>query len=422
MIILDGTYLGSANALSGLPNGSPGNYITIKAQNEGNVIITAGLDMAHTNAYLIFQGLRFQDSEGRNILGNHLKFFRNEFKGGCVPSGNCSNTGVGTNDFNDTADILLEDNWWHGLGGRYNLLIYNANRVVVRRGVIRHDGGWNDSQDSGDPEAGLNFYNSTNCSAQNVIVLDSNLSTYSTWQSAFYSTQNSQSPNSNTNNSWLGIIALNDFSDGAGGLRFDGNDVQTNHVVKDAVLWDVYSGLNVSYQAPVGLTASGLTIGQTMRGSAGIGIEGDSSGTKSFNNVIIVNMNDDDIASVSGPVTFFDTYNNGNPSSGTGKVTYSPFSNGLLYLPRIEPTGALKTAGLGGGQIGAQIVSRIGAAGTLQGEPGWDGDTGAALWPFPNEARIMKEMCADASITRGFCSDTSLTNYIMNYLGNGNPY
>jgi hypothetical protein len=420
LIIRDGTYSGSANALRGLPNGSPGRYITIKAQNEGKVIITDGLDMAHTNAYLIFQGLRFQDSGGRGIFGNHLKFFRNEFKGGCA-SGNCANTGVGTNDFNDTADILFEDNWWHGAGGRYNLLVYNANRVVVRRAVIRHDGGWTDTK--GDPEAGLNFYNSTECSAQNVIILDSNLA-YHTWQSAFYSVHMSDSPNANTDNSWLGIIALNNASpkSDAAGLRFDGNASQSNHVVKDAVLWDAFSGMNVSYHSSVGVTASGLTIGQTRRGNIGVGIQGRSRGVKAFTNVIIANMADADLSGVSA--TFFDTFNNGSTSSGTGRLTSSPFGTraGLMYLPRIEAGSALKTAGSGGGQIGAQIVNRIGAAGTLRGETGWDADTGAPLWPFPNEARIMKEMCTDARITRGFCSDTSLTHYIMNYLGNGNPY
>jgi hypothetical protein len=44
------------------------------------------------------------------------------------------------------------------------------------------------------------------------------------------------------------------------------------------------------------------------------------------------------------------------------------------------------------------------------------------LWPWPNEARIKKEMCTDAGVTRGFCSATSLTDYVWNYLGNGNPF
>ncbi len=383
LIIRDGTYAGSANALTKLPNGSAGNYITIKAENEGKVIITAGLDMLHTDAYLIFRGLRFQDSGGRNILGNHLKFFGNEFKGGCA-SGNCTNTTVGTNDFNDTADILFEDNWWHGPGGRYNVLIYNADRVVVRRGVIRHDGGWTDINDPGDPEAGLNFYNSTNCSAQNVIILDSNLP-YSQWQSAFYSVHNSASPNANTDNSWLGIISLNNLSgsDGAG-LRFDGDAPQSSHVVQDAVLWDANWGMNVAFASSVGVAASRLTIGKTS--GSGTGIGGTSAGTKTFTNVRFFGM-------------------------GASGVTVTNTVTGLpTFLPQQ----------LGG--IGADIVNRIGTPETLQGESGWNVDTGVLVWPFPNQARIMKELCTDAGVTRGFCLDTSLTNYIMNYMGNGNPY
>ena len=382
LIIRDGTYSGSGNALTNIPNGSPGNYITIKAESEGNVIITAGLSMSHTDAYQVFQGLRFQSASEKTIVGNHLKFFRNEFKGGCS-SGNCTNTTVGTNSFNDTADILFEDNWWHGSGGRYNLLIYNANRVVVRRGVIRHDGGWSDTK--GDPEAGLNFYNSTNCSAQNVVILDSNLN-YQEWQSAFYSVHNSASPNANTNNSWLGIISLNNLSGSTGaGLRFDGDASQSGHVVQNAVLWDANWGMNVAFTSSVGVTASRLTIGKTS--GSGTAIGGDSGGTKSFTNVRLFGMSVSDV-------------------TVTNTVTGLP-----TYLP-------LQLAG-----IGADIVNRIGTTGTLQGELGWNTDTGQLLWPFPNEARIKKEMCTDAGVSRGFCSDAlSLTNYIMDYLGNGNPF
>jgi hypothetical protein len=39
--------------------------------------------------------------------------------------------------------------------------------------------------------------------------------------------------------------------------------------------------------------------------------------------------------------------------------------------------------------------------------------------PWPNEARIKTEMCA--GVTRGFCSATSLTDYIWGYLGNPAP-
>ena len=382
LVIRDGTYSGTSNAFSGLPNGSAsGGYITIKAENEGSVIVTSGLTLDNSNQWLVFQGLRFQDTRGRVILGNHLKFFRDEFKGGCA-SGNCVNTQIGTNDVNTTADILLEDSWVHGTGGRYNVLIYNSNRVILRRVVVRHDGGWTDSK--GDPEAAITFYNSSNSFAENVIILDSNLS-YHTWQSAFYSVYNTASPQSTNNDSWLGVLSLNNLSgtDGAG-LRFDGNGSQTGHQIQDAVLWDANWGMNVGYNTSVGLTATRLTIGRNS-GSC-TGIAGQSSGTKSISNARLFNATVSDV-SVSNAVQ--------------GKPTYLPIQ-------------------LGG--VGANIVNRIGTSGTLYGDAGYNTDTGQVLWPFPNEARLKKEMCTDAGVTRGFCSDTSLTHYVMNYLGNGDPY
>lgn len=414
LILRDGTYAGSSNALTNVPNGSAAGWITITAENEGSAILTAGLSLASQNQYLVFRGLRFQDAAGRTILGHHLKFYRNEFKGGCA-SGNCVNTAVGSNDYNNTADILFEDNWFHGPGGRYNLLIYNANRVVVRRAVIRHDGGWTDAK--GDPEAAVNFYNSSNCSAQNIIVLDNTLS-YHTWQGGIYNVYNSASPNATNNNSWYGDIVLNSLGSG---LILDGNGPQSGHTVRDLVSWDVDYAINLgtgSSQVSA-MTIDRVTTGRTTRASGGGGIVQWASWSGSITNAIITNM-DADFVGLSG--TYFDSYGNGSTSSGTGRVTYNPRSNGLLYLARIESGSALKSAGSGGGQIGAQITTRIGTAGTLQGESGWNADTGTTLWPYPNEARIRKEMCTDAGVTRGFCAASSLTHYIMNYLGNGNPY
>ena len=415
LVLRDGTYGGAANAITGLPNGNTTNAITLRAENEGNVILTAGIELAHSNSHLIFQGLRFQDTGGRQILGNHLKFFRNEFKGGCA-SGNCAATTVGSNDVSDTADILFEDNWFHGRGGRYNLLVFNANRVVVRRAVIRHDAGWTDTK--GDPEAGLNFYNSSNCSAQNVLIIDNDLA-YTSWQGAFYSVYSSDSPGATANNSWIGSIALKNPN--GGGIRFDGNGAITGATVEDMVLWDTeFASAMGSGSSTINVAMNRITAGNTaQRGQTAGFVQFARSYAGTVNNAIIANSSAD---AIGVPLAFFDTFNSGNTSAGIGRVTYSPFANGLVYLTRIEAGGALKTAGSGGGQIGAQIVNRIGAVGTLQGESGWNTDTGAALWPFPNESRIRKEMCADAGVTRGFCADISLTRYIMNYLGNGNPY
>jgi hypothetical protein len=47
--------------------------------------------------------------------------------------------------------------------------------------------------------------------------------------------------------------------------------------------------------------------------------------------------------------------------------------------------------------------------------------SGTALWPWPNEERIKKEMCTDAGVTRGFCGKASITEYVWTYLGNSVP-
>lgn len=379
LTIGSGTY---AEALPQPTNGSSGAYTTVQAEVDGGVIITGSCCTAITKQYIDYVGLRLHSSNPKTVEGNHLKFRRTEFKGG-PSTGNNSTLTIGTNNFDTTSDNLFEDIWVHGSGGRYNILVYNQVRMVIRRAVVRHDGGWSDGG-SADPEAGINLYNTGSSAVINCIVLDSNL-TYSTWQSAFYSVQNTASTGTNQNNQWIGNIALNNTSgaDGAS-MRFDGNGAQSGHTLTDFVLWHANWGLNMSYAANVGFTATRLTIGRSTAGMTATG--GTSGGTKSINNIRLFNA----------------TVSNITPTnSATGTPTYLT-----------QPVSS----------IGANIVNKIGTDGTLQGETGWNTDTGNVLWPYPNEARIKQEMCTDVGITRGFCSDTSLTNYIMNYLGNGNPY
>ena len=106
-------------------------------------------------------------------------------------------------------------------------------------------------------------------------------------------------------------------------------------------------------------------------------------------------------------------YNNSNTD---GLTQLNPYTNGLTYTMRLEAASTL--AGL---PCGADIRYKHGTDGTLWGETGWDTETEDSLWPWPYEDRIKSEM-ADYS-TRGFCATgESLTHYIANLLGNGNPY
>ncbi|MCK5321608.1 putative metal-binding motif-containing protein, partial [Candidatus Pacearchaeota archaeon] len=120
----------------------------------------------------------------------------------------------------------------------------------------------------------------------------------------------------------------------------------------------------------------------------------------------------------------------------------NPLLADLLYLTRIESGGTLKTAGTDGGQIGAEIIKKIGVSGTLYGEPGWNETTNVDLWPFPNENEMKEDMGSfyksagqiytgspEMDGARGFAASgtgiydgpITLTSYIWEYLGNECP-
>ncbi len=408
LIIRDGTYSGAANAFTGIPNGSAGNYITIKAENEGNVIITGGLVMAQGNQYIVFQGLRFQDSNQKAIYGHHLKFFRTELKGGC-PIGNCMNLSIGTNDFTPAAQfVLLEDVWVHGFGGRYKILVYNSDSIVLRRVVTRFDG--HTSSGNSDPMADITVYDSSNVEVQNAIAIDGlpyspNALDYT---ASFYNICNATTATPSTNHSWRGSIAIKPTPTGFL-MGTEGACDQVGQIVVDVAGSGGKHGISQLKGAV--LYTRITTLGS---GEGGFGVFG---GSATVQDSIAANHAQYGYRGVS-PSSSVGWLNNGD-LTGT---QLDPLLNGLLYLPRIEALSVLSLGGVTGGQRGAQIVKRIGAPGTLYGEAGYNTTTATDLWPFPNEARIKKEMCTDAGVTRGFCADASLTRYIMNSLGNGSPY
>jgi hypothetical protein len=442
LYLLDGTYSGSNNiiyslpsgmaALNGMlnfPSGNANNMITIAALNEGAVFLTggegincdselspiSGLLLCNPNsAYLVIQGLRFQDIRGRSIVGHHLRFYRNEFKGGCS-TGNCSATAVGTANSSSTADILLEENWFHGLGGRYNLIVFNSSRVIVRRSVIRHDGGWSDpSNPGGLPEAGLSFYNAQDSAAENVVIVDSNLN-YNYWYGAFYNLQNTGIPTPNQNNQFIGNIALNNKGVG---LYTDHNPLGTSIV--DSVFWDSENG-GVSGSSAI---INRITTGRSKVNSAGdfqggVGFWGGSGGPAVSNTIAVNWISGKDFEGVASLTNFY-SFNNSSITAGSINNS-TPLANGFKYLTRIEAGSVLKMSGSGNGQIGAQVLYQIGAPGSLYGDAGWNAETTRSLWPFPNQARVKYEMCTAVGETRGFCGATSLSHYIWEYLNSSCP-
>lgn len=425
LVIRNGTYSTTNDQIKNVPNGQAGSYNIIKSENDGGVVITAssGLTLAHTNQYIQIEGLKFVDSSQRWILGNHIKILRCGFSG-APATDNYVTVGCGTRDFNDTAYILFEDCWSYGAGGRYNFIAYNSNYVIFRRCVARHDGGWTDIK--GDPEAGICIYNSSHVELQNCIVLDSNLSTYHTWRAGYYIICNTASPNGTIDVRVRGNIALNlrgtnDYqgvaNDGSG-FANDGNCQVTMPFFTDNVTFDTqYGNGNASSQCNISSTLTRCTIGNTYNGVANW-----NSNTYGVIDSVFFNLTGYDFNS-GASASYVDRYNIANYNSCANGVSYNPQTNGLLYLPRIEDGSALKTAGHGGGQIGAQIVKRIGVSGTLFGETGYADLTSKNLWPFPNENKIRNDFrevskrgfCADVKQLNGI-DDITLTSYIWEYL------
>jgi len=398
LILKDGSY---NVVISGEPNGSSGGYTVIKAENDGGVVITQPFTLTHTNSYIQFEGLKFDHASGKSIVGNHLKFLRCAFVGG-MATNNEVNVGIGTNNFADTQYILLEDCWAYGSGGRYKIMVYNSDKVVLRRVVVRDDGGW--TSGNGDPEAGIVIYQSSNVSVQNAIVIDSDLSTYDNDNvGAFYLTGHAGNrPSSNAE--YLGCMAINNKK---WGWNVDTDDLAVGLTMRDIVIYGQEIGGIAQSNTSVAIDLQRMILGNT---GYGIGNWNTSGKVSTLSNFLFLALT-------------------GTASTGTNTLTnYSTFatnatakSAGLSYLTRIESPSTLATSGQG-----PSILYQIGISGTQWGDTGYNTTTGTALWPWQNEARIKLDMAAVSA--RGFATGTSrngtpqtLTKYIWEYLGNTIP-
>ena len=387
--IAPGTYGDSRDSISSVPVGSSSAWITIQATDPGTVRITAPLDLPGGNHYLILDGLKFDSSEQKVIQGNYVKVLNTSFRGG-PSSGNAVTLLVGTNNATPGAsNILIQDSWVYGPGGRYKVLVYNAENVVLRRVLTRHDGGWSDTK--GDPSANITIYDSRNVSAQNVIAMD-DANGITNFMASFLRATNGTTSTPNANTEWKGCISIN--SDGWF-MGTEGVDSPSNHTVTDCA--SINSSFGISQQKGVN-TYTRMTVvspGDTCFASFGAG---------SANIVDSVCV---------GP---FSALSAGASLSNT--LSYSSLSAaktaGLSYLLRPEASSTLGTT-----NRGARIVKRIGADGTLYGEPGFNGETIYDLWPWPNEARIKADL---SDVSRGLTATSkSLTTYIWEQLGSASP-
>jgi MYXO-CTERM domain-containing protein len=449
LVVGDGTY---AESITGMPNGTANAYTSIVAENDWGVLIDGsrfpdsfmnGITV-NGKSYVRVQGFRVKMSQanGNNqpvqVVGSdHIKIIR--CSGSYGPAdGNAASFDVGP----DSDYVLIEECFAFG-GTRYMFIAYWSNHVVFRRNVARNDY-WSGSLQS----AGFVTYDSVNTVFQNNIALDSSAdNTAGGYYGGFWA-ENKDDHADDTSQTHDGNIVLNiKTSTYAAGISHE--KLSGTIKVRNLILWDSDSGY--WGDQGVGVTASlsmqNLTVGNTSgsyddnngESADGTGVGISSALANTVRSSLFYRNHSFGIAGYvnSDYNAFFkngaNTGGNHVPALGAHDVTsIDPASGGLLYLPRIENGSALKGAGEAGGQIGAQVVNRIGVSGTLYGETGWDALTSEPLWPFPNEATIKADMAAYAGRGgaggRGFCAGTAqdgsaqtLTKYVWEYLGNKIP-
>lgn len=405
LVIAPGTYSNAKDAIVDPTPGKAGAYNVIRAASDGTVIVKSEFTLTFGAHYLRFEGLKFDAAQTKTIEGSFVKVLRCSFKGGPA-TGNSVTVQIGSNDSTPGAsDILIEDSWVYGSGGRYKLLVYNSTRVVLRRVLVRHDGGW--TYDGSNPQGGITIYDSTNVELQNGFVIDG-MPNLTGFESNIYLVDNHTTSQSAGNVFVRGTTVL---GGGGNGIAWDGAAAYSSSLLEDVVVWGSSAGgIASNGSANVG------TINRATVKSGGSGFADWKAGGKITISSSIAYQNS---VSACESMSMSNSYAFGNGSNNCG-TTLDPLANGMKYLFRAEPGSKLATGGASGGAAGAQILKRIGVSGTLYGETGYNTVTTEDLWPYPNETRIKADLAEVNS--RGFsASAKTLTDYLWEQLGNTSP-
>jgi hypothetical protein len=353
LVLRDGTYT-SIN----LKAGTAAAWLTLRAEHDGVALLPA-LNIGAGNWYLSVEGVKAAGS-GSSVTGGFVKLKRVAFKGGPT-SGNGVSLQIGTNDRTPGAhDILVEDSWVYGAGGRYKLLVYNSERVVIRRAVVRHDGGWTPSK--GDPQGGITIYDSAHVRVENSMCVDS-VQGLPSFESCIYLVSNGTTSTKVSDVVVNGAIVIDSPNNG---IAAEGSQAATWTVQDTAVLRSAGGGFATNNAGRLAITRA------------------------------YANVKGAPFARWNGSLTASACAYAGGSNSGAS----------LSNCSATKPASITQPNALG---QGANITNRIGVDGTLFGEPGFEDVTDVPLWPFPNEARIK----SDFDSVRAAFGGRSLTGYVQ---------
>jgi hypothetical protein len=437
LILKDGTYTGADNTMwrytNPPPVGSAGTYTIIKAEHDGGAILDGQnvrdmlwlvYDTSIGNKYWQFEGLLFARAlSGQPALEYcaRVKFLR-------CGAFDVYNTGNYYNfSFHYCSYVLLEGCYSYG-SGRYKFLVHSCDHMIYRNCVGRMD----PLNAGGEPAAIFGVYTSTYCEVQNCIAIDSDQD--ANWvcgdrQGSFFV------PCTNGPSDYVNFTNCIGLNVKLGGL-VTAHNYDSAHVIFDnCVIWKCgtagfrANAIGGSYNTIKNCTFGVVTSDRFMSWQG-------LNGTLKNNIIYGAILTDHLLYFAPATQDYNNFYDNDSDydTTETHKFTRNPIYNtstnptgSLKYITCIESGSNLSGQGESGADIGANVKTLIGTAGTLWGETGYNADTGVSMWPFPNEDLIRTKMKTysggGVSGNRGFCVDgQTLTTYIWEYLGNTIPF
>lgn len=387
LIVKRGLYSGTANFISGIPSGTAGRYTTVMAEAPMEVRIqstgatSAGQLTINAGFYIKVDGFIFDmaNNGGLNHIGTIESGSFNKITR-CIFKRSGPITQWGGLLIVGGSDNLIED--VAGVGACRYCFEQGGPDANTQRNIWRRVVGRFDYANSPLPKATFVTYGNNSTTDvrdhlyQNVIMIDGQNPILSGAQPKYGGMYTAKNA---TNIRLQGNIVLNE---GVGLIGLFNREWGTGNTVSHTVVWD----LNGSSAGVGGVRADGadhLTIGGNVPGMA--------------------------VDLTTGAAT----------NSLIGAAPANLLSNGL---------------------VGATILKRYGASGTLWGEPGYDQLTSDDLWPWPYEDKIKAVFAepnnppsgyspATNNTKRGFAADgnglyggpISLTSYIWEYLGTPCP-
>ena len=433
LVIKSGTY---NESITNIPDGGAGNYTVILAEDLYNTVISgeslssSPLNIKNGQHHIHVQGIHFRgpmiagsggavanigefrenSNETPDTGASDITIYRNIFQGGNIAETNIYSSvvvvGVSQN-------ILLEENATFGKANKYHFQLFRSSNITVRRNLVRWDAVNRDTQGSGHPASSYTFYDTSNSTFENNLALDGQ-HTSTTTSASYYIPAHYIGC---SNNKFLGNIALNNAArvgvEIDPGGNFDNLDWKCNNqLIENNVLWNSAAGAGIGINTGQSEPAAGYladvvvnrnTVGNHNNNGRGLNIHHNPPNINFTNNAVISNGRVANNSESTLNLSYTMYYNNSQFVTGNGTDN---LSNNIAENPElvsiVEPGAAAENKASDGGTIGATVLKRY-QDGVL---------TNTDLWPWPNEALLKQKLCDEVGETRGFCSATSITEYI----------